>query len=110
VDKVYSILEVTELATTLDQEVRRHLKYVELTVQELGEKIKETVAKGLSFDLVILKDGKPVEEVPAGLAVVLAGIGLLPQVRVIALFSAATAGLTGYTFKFAQKPGETPKE
>ncbi len=94
------------MSTTLTQEARRALKYVELGFEDLVEQIKEAAAEGLSYDLVIMKNGEQVTEVPVALAGILAGIGILPIARLVSIAGLTVAGFAGYTFKFAKKPVE----
>ncbi len=98
---------------TIEQEVERAAKYVETKItyvetkiENLGDKIKEAIAEGMSYDILVMKDGKELNEVPIAVASILAGISLLPPARLLAMLGIAGATLSGYTFKLRKKPVE----
>ena len=92
----------TELSTTLKQEAKRLQTYVTLGAEDAIEAVKEAIAKGMSYDLVILKDGKPVTNIPSTLAVLTAGCAIATPLRLVAIAALSAGMFAGYTFSFAK--------
>lgn len=92
------------MKSAIEQEMDRAAAYVETTLENLAETIKKIVADGLSYDVVIFKDGIQVHQMPAGLATVLTAVGMLPPVRLLALIGTLGATYAGYTFRVTKKP------
>jgi hypothetical protein len=93
---------------TVANEVDRVSEYIEATFQNLRQRIDEVVAKGLAYDLVIMRNGHEVHQVPVAVASAIAVISSLPPARLAAVVTMATASFHGYSFKI--KPKEEPKK
>jgi hypothetical protein len=97
------------VSTTVQAELSRAADYVEATIDTLGEKVREIITSGLSYDVKVFKDGGEVQSVPVSIAGVLAAVSLLPPARVLAMASLAGANLAGYTFRLHKLPSKTSK-
>ncbi|MES3004734.1 MAG: DUF4342 domain-containing protein [Patescibacteria group bacterium] len=86
----------------LTDEVERAAEYVETKIENLAEAIQSIVAKGMSYDLEIRKNGVKVHNMPTTVAGILAGLSFLPPFRLAGLAGLAGATLQGYTFHLRQ--------
>ena len=89
--------------TKTDSELGRATDYVEATFQNLKEKVDKFVADGLSYDILIFKDGREVHQIPVAVATALIAVSTLPPVRVMSFLALAGANIKGYTFKLKKK-------
>ena len=94
--------EVERVASYVD----KASEYVETRIDELGTKISEVLAEGLSYDIKILKDGVEVHSVPSAVAGALTAISFLPPARLLAMAGLAGANLSGYTFRLYKRPAK----